>query len=49
MGCYALMPLVLASVYPFGWRSLILIAVFFVCGVATGSGLAPPHLAGYRD
>jgi len=32
--CYALMPLVLASIYLFGWRSLILIGVIFVFGIA---------------
>jgi Na+-transporting NADH:ubiquinone oxidoreductase subunit B len=33
--CYAMMPLVFASVYFFGWRSLALIAVVFVFGIAT--------------
>jgi len=33
--CYALMPLVLASIYLFGWRSLILMTVVFVFGMAT--------------
>ncbi len=31
--CYALSPLVLASVYFFGWRSLALLAVVLVCGL----------------
>jgi Na+-transporting NADH:ubiquinone oxidoreductase subunit B len=31
--CYALMPLVLASVYLFGWRSLALILVVFAFGI----------------
>jgi len=33
--CYALIPLVLASIYLFGWRSLGLIGVVFLFGVAT--------------
>ena len=33
--CYALMPLVLASIYLFGWRSLIIVAIVFVFGIAT--------------
>lgn len=33
--CYALMPLVLASIYLFGWRSLIIIAIVFVFGITT--------------
>jgi Na+-transporting NADH:ubiquinone oxidoreductase subunit B len=33
--CYALMPLVLASIYLFGWRSLIIIVIVFVFGIAT--------------
>jgi Na+-transporting NADH:ubiquinone oxidoreductase subunit B len=33
--CYAMMPLVFASVYFFGWRSLALIAVVFLFGIAT--------------
>ena len=33
--CYALMPLVLASIYLFGWRSLVLIAIVFLCGIMT--------------
>jgi Na+-transporting NADH:ubiquinone oxidoreductase subunit B len=33
--CYALLPLVVASIYLFGWRSLVLIAVVFVFGIAS--------------
>jgi Na+-transporting NADH:ubiquinone oxidoreductase subunit B len=33
--CYALTPLVLASVYLFGWRSLALLAVVFAFGIAS--------------
>jgi len=33
--CYALLPLLFASVYLFGWRSLVLVAVVLVFGVAT--------------
>lgn len=33
--CYALMPLVLASIYLFGWRSLVIIAIVFLSGIAT--------------
>jgi Na+-transporting NADH:ubiquinone oxidoreductase subunit B len=33
--CYAMIPLVFASVYFFGWRSLVLIAVVFVFGIVT--------------
>jgi len=33
--CYALMPLVLASVYLFGWRSLVLTALVLICGIFT--------------
>ncbi|NNG07394.1 MAG: RnfABCDGE type electron transport complex subunit D, partial [Desulfobacteraceae bacterium] len=33
--CYALMPLVLASVYLFGWRSLALVLVVFAFGIST--------------
>jgi Na+-transporting NADH:ubiquinone oxidoreductase subunit B len=33
--CYALLPLVLASVYLFGWRSLPLAGLVLVCGVVT--------------
>lgn len=33
--CYALMPLVLTSIYLFGWRSLVLIATVFLCGIMT--------------
>ena len=33
--CYALLPLVFASVYLFGWRSLVLVAVVLLFGVAT--------------
>ena len=32
--CYALSPLVLTSVYLFGWRSLAMLAVVLVCGLA---------------
>ncbi len=33
--CYALIPLVLASLYLFGWRSLALVLVVFTFGIAT--------------
>jgi Na+-transporting NADH:ubiquinone oxidoreductase subunit B len=33
--CYALLPLVLASVYLFGWRSLVLTGLVLVCGIVT--------------
>jgi Na+-transporting NADH:ubiquinone oxidoreductase subunit B len=33
--CYALLPLVLASVFLFGWRSLVLTAFVLVIGIAT--------------
>lgn len=33
--CYALSPLVVASIYLFGWRSLALLAVVFVFGIAS--------------
>jgi Na+-transporting NADH:ubiquinone oxidoreductase subunit B len=33
--CYALLPLVLASVYLFGWRSLVLTGLVLVCGLIT--------------
>ena len=33
--CYALTPLVFAAVYLFGWRSLVLVLVVFVFGIAT--------------
>ena len=33
--CYALAPLVLASIYLFGWRSLALIGIVFLFGIAT--------------
>jgi Na+-transporting NADH:ubiquinone oxidoreductase subunit B len=33
--CYALTPLVVASIYLFGWRSMVLIGVVFMFGVAT--------------
>ena len=33
--CYALFPLVVASVYLFGWRSLALIAIVFVFGIGS--------------
>ena len=33
--CYALIPLVFASVYLFGWRSLVLVAVVLCFGIAT--------------
>ena len=32
---YALIPLVLASVYFFGWRSLVLTCVVLICGIGT--------------
>ncbi len=33
--CYALIPLVLTAIYLFGWRSLVLIGVVFIFGMAT--------------
>jgi Na+-transporting NADH:ubiquinone oxidoreductase subunit B len=33
--CYALIPLVLASVYLFGWRSLALAVLILLCGIIT--------------
>lgn len=33
--CYAMIPIVIASVYLFGWRSLVLIALVFVFGIST--------------
>jgi len=33
--CYALLPLVVASIYLFGWRSLVLIAIVFVFGIGS--------------
>jgi Na+-transporting NADH:ubiquinone oxidoreductase subunit B len=33
--CYALTPLVLASMYLFGWRPLVLLAVVFFAGIAS--------------
>jgi Na+-transporting NADH:ubiquinone oxidoreductase subunit B len=33
--CYALLPLVFASVYLFGWRSLVLVLVVLAFGIAT--------------
>jgi len=33
--CYALIPLVLASVYLFGWRSLMLAGLVLICGIIT--------------
>ena len=33
--CYALVPLVLAAVYLFGWRSLALVIVVFIFGIGT--------------
>ncbi|MBU2498901.1 MAG: RnfABCDGE type electron transport complex subunit D [Proteobacteria bacterium] len=33
--CYALIPLVLVSIYLFGWRSLVLIGVVMLFGIAT--------------
>jgi len=33
--CYALIPLVLGSVYLFGWRSFVLAAVVLICGTIT--------------
>jgi len=33
--CYALLPLVMASVYLFGWRSLVLVLVVLFFGIAT--------------
>jgi len=32
---YALIPLVLASIYFFGWRSLVLTCVILICGIGT--------------
>ena len=33
--CYALLPLVVASIYLFGWRSLVLIAIVLAFGIAS--------------
>ena len=33
--CYALIPLVLTSIYLFGWRSVVLIAIVFLFGITT--------------
>ena len=33
--CYALIPLVLASIYLFGWRSLLLGCLVLICGIIT--------------
>jgi len=33
--CYALIPLVMASVYLFGWRSLMLAGLVLICGIIT--------------
>jgi len=33
--CYALIPLVLASIYLFGWRSLVLVGLVLICGIIT--------------
>ncbi len=33
--CYALIPLVLASIYLFGWRSFVLVGSVLVCGIIT--------------
>jgi len=33
--CYALIPLVMASIYLFGWRSLVLAGLVMLCGVFT--------------
>jgi len=33
--CYALMPLLIVSIYLFGWRSLVLTGVVFICGIIT--------------
>jgi Na+-transporting NADH:ubiquinone oxidoreductase subunit B len=40
--CYALVPIVLLSVYIFGWRSLALILVVFVFGIATEAAFNYP-------
>ncbi|MFC1825274.1 sigma-E processing peptidase SpoIIGA [Thermodesulfobacteriota bacterium] len=33
--CYALLPLLLGSIYLFGWRSLLLVSVVFIFGIGT--------------
>ena len=33
--CYALIPLVLASIYLFGWRSMVLAGLVFISGIVT--------------
>ena len=38
--CYALIPLVLASIYLFGWRSLVLIALIMLFGISTEAAFA---------
>ena len=38
--CYALLPLTVVSIYLFGWRSLALIAVSFMFGIATEAAFA---------
>jgi Na+-transporting NADH:ubiquinone oxidoreductase subunit B len=41
--CYALLPLVVASVYLFGWRSLVLITIVFVFGIASEAAFTFPE------
>jgi len=41
--CYALAPLILASVYLFGWRALVLTAVVFISGIITEACFAFPQ------
>jgi Na+-transporting NADH:ubiquinone oxidoreductase subunit B len=33
--CYALIPLILASFYLFGWRSCVLTGIVLICGIIT--------------
>jgi Na+-transporting NADH:ubiquinone oxidoreductase subunit B len=41
--CYALIPLVLASVYLFGWRSILLIGLVLLCGIVTEALFTVPR------
>lgn len=40
--CYALTPLVFASIYLFGWRSLVLMGIILLCGMITEALFAIP-------
>ncbi len=41
--CYALLPLTMASIYLFGWRSLVLAGVVLACGIITEALFAYPR------